>query len=605
MTLAELRAAAVLSALDVELSRGLGGLAGETREDVLLAVALASRATRDGHVCADLGRLAGTELRGPTDGEVLGHCPALEGWRSQVATSPLVGQGGDETPLVLDARDWLYLRRLWVDEQRLARALRERSGRPVEPRNPAALRSLLRSLFENPGAAPDWQRIAATVAAVSSLTVVSGGPGTGKTTTATKIIALLVADLLSAEGHRPRVLLLAPTGKAAARLAESVAASKANLRCDPEILDRIPAEARTVHRALEVDREGRFRVDRERPLFADVVVVDEASMIDVALMRRLVEAVPPRARLVLLGDRYQLSSVEAGAVLADICGDPARAHYSPELDARLTRTFDEPLPAANVGARPFSIDDSVVTLKKSFRFDERSALGALSVFIQRGDVTAVLTALESDGAALLVPAGDGLDPRLIELAVSGFEACARSSTPEQALDALSRFRVLLGNRQGPLGVESANAEIELALREHGLLGRTGVVHPVLIHRNDPSLELFNGDVGIVFREGGTLRAVFRRGDGTLRSLSPSRLPPHEPAFAMSVHKSQGSEFDEVAVVLPREGSPLLTRELLYTAVTRARLRAVVHATEAAVREAVGRPALRASGLAEALRFSAD
>jgi exodeoxyribonuclease V alpha subunit len=599
--LARLRTASILSALDVELALALGRLA-PAAEEVLLAAALASRATRDGHVCARLRQLSAEPLR--DDGaRIVADCPPLGAWRQKLLESTLVGDGTGVSPLVLDAEDRVYLRRHWDDEQRLSRLLRKRARTPSAPAAPPALANLVRRLFgpHDPGA-PDWQRIAAQISAVSTLAVVSGGPGTGKTSTAVRLVAVALADAFARGVRRPRALLLAPTGKAAARLAEAVGSAKATLDCPGEVLARVPTGASTIHRALEVDRLGRFRIDQERPLLADIVVVDEASMVDVSLMRRLVEAVPSEARLVLLGDRHQLSSVDAGAVLSDICGDRGRPSYSADLAARVGAVFEEPLPQGTVTSAAAGIDDSVVTLEKSHRFSSTSPLGSLASAVQRGDANAVVDLLRSKGGVveLVVPRAAGLDARLVARAAEKFGPFSSSATPDVALDRLTTFRVLCAHRTGPLGVEEANRAIERALRVASP-GPHGVLFPILIHENDVDLELFNGDVGVLFRDETSLRAVFKNAAGGLRAYSTSRLPAHEPAFAMSVHKSQGSEFDDVVVVLPAPGSPLLTRELLYTAITRARRSVIVQGTEAAVREAVAKPAIRASGLAAALR----
>jgi exodeoxyribonuclease V alpha subunit len=600
-----LRDARVLSALDAGLARHLGLLAGERREDVLLAVALASRATKEGHTCADLRKLAGEPLHDEGDAPAF-VCPPFEPWREQIATSSLVGSGSGTTPLVLDQQGRLYLRRHWEHEQRLSQLLLLRCSRPVELADPQGSRRLLLQLF-GPArtGTPDWQRVAAQIAAVSSLTVISGGPGTGKTTTVTKVLALAIADELARGNPNPRALLVAPTGKAASRLAESAQRAVAHLELPDEVRARLPLHAATVHRVLEADDEGRFRITAERPLVADVVAVDEASMIDVGLMRALVDAVPERARLVLLGDRDQLASVEAGAVLADVCGDAGPPRYSKALAARVEAVFGELLPGSTGGgASP--VDDAVVTLTESHRFAASSALGELSRAIQRGDVEAVMTILGgvNDEVALLEPENERtLHPALKTILVRGFRELAGARTASAAIAALERFRVLSAHRRGPLGVEEMNREIQAAMADAGLLTpRCGLVQPIIVNRNDAAVALFNGDVGVLFREGeGGARAVFPGEGNRVRRLSPSRLPPHEAAFAMSIHKSQGSEMDDVVVILPPPGSPLLSRELFYTAVTRARRRVVVHASAASVREATNRPAERASGLGDALR----
>jgi exodeoxyribonuclease V alpha subunit len=612
-----LRAAEALSALDAELALHLGELGGEAREEVLLAIALASRATRDGHVCADLAKLAGSPIEG-RENEVVTVCPPFGAWRELVSTSTLVGAGPgpttlgsprEGTPLILDERGRLYLRRHWEHERALAAALGGRSLRTIELADPAASRRLLERLFgphKGGAGAPDWQRIAAELAALSSLTVISGGPGTGKTSTVTKIIALCLADELARGNAAPRALLLAPTGKAASRLSESARNAAATLDCPKEVLERIPLSASTVHRALEADGEGRFRLTKERPLVADVVAVDEASMIDVALMRALVDAVPAHARLVLLGDRDQLASVEAGAVLADICGARTAPRYSASLDERVALAFGERLPAAAVSGEPPGIDDSVVTLTESHRFRAASPLGELARAIQRGDADAVARVFAggTSEVTLLEPKDEREPhPALSTTIVDGFRSLAAVRTPEEALAALEFFRVLSAHRRGSRGVEELNRAIVDALESARLLGsRSGLMQPIIVNRNDSSIGLFNGDVGVLFRDGTDgARAFFPAEDGRVRRLSPSRLPPSEPAFAMSIHKSQGSEFDEVVVMLPALGSPLLSRELFYTAVTRARRRVVVHGSAASIREAVVRSADRASGLADALR----
>jgi exodeoxyribonuclease V alpha subunit len=600
-----LRAAGALSALDAELAKRLGALSGEAREDVLLAIALASRATRDGHVCADLEKLAKSPVVGDEE-EVVAVCPPFEAWRESVATSALVGVGAGATPLVLDGRGRLYLRRHWEHEQRLSEALAERSLRTMELADAKACRGLLARLFGQKADAPDWQRIAAQVAALSSLTVISGGPGTGKTSTVTKIIALAIADELARGNPHPRALLMAPTGKAASRLSESARKAAATLDCPKEVLARIPLTASTVHRALEADGEGRFGLTKERPLVADVVAVDEASMIDVALMRALVDAVPAHARLILLGDRDQLASVEAGAVLADICGAGKAPRYSASLDERLERAFGERLPAAAISGDRAGIDDSIVTLTESHRFAASSPLGELAHAIQRGDAAAVSRAFAAGTSevTLLEPANEREPhPALFRAIVDGFRPLAAARTPEEALAALERFRVLSAHRRGSLGVEELNRAIVAALEgEKILTSRSGLVQPLIVNRNDSSIGLFNGDVGVLFRDGSEGARAFFPGEGDrVRRFSPSRLPPSEAAFAMSIHKSQGSELDEVVVMLPVPRSPLLSRELFYTAVTRGRRRVVVHGSAASIREATLRPADRASGLGDLLR----
>jgi exodeoxyribonuclease V alpha subunit len=602
------------TALDVELALTLADLSGDASSDILLGVAAASRSTREGHVCADLTRLAARRISVEDDAELTSAAyPALAAWRDSLRASSLVSDGVRTSPLVLDAKDRLYLRRHWEDERAVATALRARAVRHVEPANRAASRALLERLFgPDERGTTDFQRMAATMAAISTLSIVSGGPGTGKTWTATKIVALAVADLLARGVAAPKVLLLAPTGKAAARLAESTTRAKRALDCPEALLEWIPERAETVHRALGRKHSPRTSfLEADRTVLADIVVVDEASMIDLSLMRQLLDALAPEARLVLLGDRLQLSSVEAGAVLADICGPAPGTRYSAELSERLERAFGLSLPAELVGPGGAPIDDAIVTLTRGHRFSQASSVGALARAIEQGDVDRVLDVFSSgDELVLLEPSrARAQHPRLASVMRDGFAPLASSRDAAEAFGRLDAFRVLSAHRKGPLGVEGLNRTIEELLTDAELLGpRAWFVRPVLVTKNDRDLGLFNGDVGVLFRvsaEGAPRVAFPGSSEGGVRALSPARLPPHEPAFAMTIHKSQGSEFDDVVVVLPDDDSPLLSRELLYTAVTRARRRVIVHAAKATVRAAVARTVARASGLGDALRTPTD
>lgn len=601
--LSALRDSLAISALDAELALTLADLVGERAESTLLAVALASRATREGHVCADLSALAGTVARG-ADGAELGMTyPSLEEWLQSLTASRLVGNAEETTPLVLDTRGRLYLRRHFRDEQGLAKALSTMAAAPAIPSDPRVTSTLAKKLFPASREVLDRQRLAAEIAAVSRLCVITGGPGTGKTTTVARILALLAADGLARGDARFRALLLAPTGKAAARLADAVAKSAATLECPDEIRERLPTEACTIHRALEQGRTG-FRIGPNRPLLADVVIVDEASMVDLSLMRSLVDSVPPSSRLILLGDRHQLSSVEAGAVLADITGSEGEPRYSSSLDARLESVFGERLPRTWIRQDCAPIDDSTVELVDSHRFSISSPLGRLASAIQRGAIDDALACLESGDAdvVLLTPGGRARSAALSRVIVEGYRRAAVAADAGAALEALASFRVLCAQRRGTLGVEGLNRFVAQTLAAEGLTSRDrGLVQPFLIGRNDADLDVMNGDVGVIFRESSGESRAFLPGNGSPRALSPARLPAHEPAFAMSIHKSQGSEFETVVVVLPEPGSPLLTRELLYTAVTRAKRRLVLHASRAAVAEAIERRITRASGLAELMR----
>lgn len=432
--------------------------------------------------------------------------------------------------------------------------------------------------------------------------MITGGPGTGKTTTVLRLLALLAEQALAAGEAPPRILLLAPTGKASARLEESVTGARARLPVDEAVRGAIPGEARTIHRALGWQPGGRWRHDAENPLAADVVVVDEASMIDLALMRALVEALRPETRLILLGDRDQLSSVDAGAVLGDICGEPGPADPPPPIAACIAR------------------------LGYSFRFGSETGIGALARAIQAGDADAALALLADpkypDVTRVAAPAtepGGRLHAELAGDVLAGYApylealaaGAAKGSAPDPeaiaaALEAFGGFRVLCAHREGPSGALMLGRAVIEALTQAGRIGPLGeswAGRPVLVTRNDPALGLFNGDLGLIAPDAtmdGRLRAFFAGADGRPRAIAPPRLPPHETAYSMSIHKSQGSEFDRVAVILPQPDSPLLSRELLYTAVTRARRGVRLFASSEALRVAIAQRARRASGLRQRL-----
>ncbi len=528
-------------------------------------------------------------------------------------SSPLVGAPADGTPLVLDDGGRLYLRRYWTHQARLAAAIQTRALATDTIADRPWLTATLNRLWPADGSGVlDWQRLAAVMALQRRFLVISGGPGTGKTFTVVKILALLVEDALHRAQRPPRITLVAPTGKAAARLAESIRRAKPMLPCAELVVMAIPDDAATIHRCLGSlgGSTTRFRHNASSQLMTDVLLVDEASMVDLALMARLLEAVPEHARVLLLGDEDQLASVEAGAVLGDICNSGMPRSYSPVLVGDIAELTGERLPVAANAPTATGIWDCIVQLTRSYRYAADSGIGALARAINAGDASTALAVLESheDSSVTLVPpATDGrLSTSLRDAVVAGFSAYLRESEPTDRLRAFERFRVLCAHRHGWEGVESMNRQIEAALAAAGLVRNDRqpyIGQPIMVTRNDYQLGLFNGDVGLTVRDperaDGRV-ALFVAPDGTTRLLSLSRLPPYETVFAMSVHKSQGSEFDEVAVVLPQQVSSVVSRELLYTAVTRARRRVTIHATRDMVTHAITHRIERTSGLRELL-----
>jgi len=606
-----LAARGVLSSLDRRFAAALARVAGDGRPEVELAAALASRAVGQGHVCLDLEQLAGrTSLVDDAGEPVPVAWPEHAVWQQALATSPLVASADAATPapvrpLILDGAGRLYLRRYWEHQRGLAAALRSRAAAEVPDVDFAAAQRALARLYPDAAGDCDWQRVAAAVTLLRRFCVISGGPGTGKTFTVVKILALLIEQARLAAAPPPRIALLAPTGKAAARLAESVRAAAPRLDCDEGVRAQLLSlQASTVHRALG-SRGGSNRFARgvDNPLLADVVLVDEASMIDLALMARLVAAVPEHARLILLGDKDQLASVEAGAVLADICREGRAAAYSRPFAARIERLCGDRVPVDTAAG---GIGDCSVQLTRSYRYAAESGIGALARAINDGDGAAVLRILD-DPARPEVRRREALPlqdlPADLRVDVARFFAPLLNAEPAAALAAQASFRVLCALRRGPFGVEGMNRRIEDLVRLERRLEPDDDFYagrPIMVTRNDYQLGLFNGDVGVIDTAVGARPSAVFAAAGGLRRVPAAHLPEHETVYAASVHKSQGSEFDEVAVVLPDRESPLLTRELLYTAVTRARRAVTIYATPEIVAAAVARRVERASGLRDLL-----
>ena len=584
--------AGVLAAADVHVARRLAELAREGDEQVVLAAALAVRGPRLGHVCVDLATIAATasvDTDEPVDLAAL-PWPEPGDWAARVAGSALAGG-----PLHV-AGTVVHLDRYRREEERVAAGLRALAGAPAPEVDEALLTAGLDRLLPERGD----QRLAAAAAVLRRVAVVAGGPGTGKTTTVARILALM-AEQASARGEGPPlVALAAPTGKAAARLAEAVHDEAAALDvADAVRAQLLAAGASTVHRLLG-------RAPRRSALPHDVVIVDEASMVSLSLMVRLVDAIRPGARLVLVGDPGQLASVEAGAVLADVAGPAAAApRMRPPAAAQLGRVSGMAVAADPAGT---AIGDGIVTLSRVRRFG--AAIGAVADAIRRGDPDATLAALEAGGDTVRwLPADPaaGAAPEAVRAgavgAARGVIAAARGGDATAALRALGGFRLLCAHRRGPYGVAAWSARIEAWLGDavpgFAAEGAWYPGRPLLVTVNDDALGLFNGDTGVVVRDGDGVVAAFER-RGALVTFAPPRLGAVETVHAMTIHKSQGSQFGTAAVLLPPPDSPLLTRELLYTGVTRAQDGLLLVGTEAAIRAAVRRPVARASGLRERL-----
>lgn len=590
---------AQLNDIDRQFAAFICRQAGSRDPHLEAAAALLSRGVTAGDVCLDLsgaldeGRAAGYRLE------------SVATWRERLAAAPVVGAPGEFKPLILDHADRLYLQRYWRYENELAEAILKRGEPALFDRE--RLKQGLARLFPATPGETDWQRIAALAAVTRRFCVISGGPGTGKTSTVVKVLALLLeqAEAMGA-GSALRIALAAPTGKAAARLKESIAAGLD--KAEQEVRGLIPEDVFTLHRLLGyLKGSSGFRHNSENPLPYDVVIVDEASMVSLPLMAKLLCALRRDTRLILLGDRDQLASVEAGAVLGDMCDTGAVHGFSPDFAALAAEVAGDAV-AEQPGLGP--LGDAVVLLKKSYRFSSTGGIGKIGALVNAGDAAAALAAcldpaLPEVSLAPLPPAGS-LAEALAKRITDGYAEYLHELSPEEAFAKFSRFRILCAMRSGPYGVESVNQLVRQRLAQAGLIhphGRWYAGQPVMISKNDYNLGLFNGDVGLILPDaesGGELRAFFPSGSGGMRKVLPLRLPEYECAFAMTVHKSQGSEFDRVLLVLPDRDTPVLTRELVYTAITRAKESVELLATEPLFITAVERRVIRRSGLRERL-----
>jgi exodeoxyribonuclease V alpha subunit len=676
-----------MRSLDLAFVRFLMNEEPAASAEVLLAAALVSHQLGRGHICLDLKAMLddpANVLSLPPEGEDVPSGDLLdvlseltrESWEKCLRASALVffsepvdtpglpsesssldEKIQEEPPLVLSS-ERLYLRRYWRYMQQVAQGIFRRvaDADRSTANLPENMKDRLRRMFQisrtagrEPETGVHWQRVAVAIAANSAFTVISGGPGTGKTTTVVELLTLL-QEMTLTQGRPLRISLAAPTGKAAARLTESIGSTAARLAQSQgddsdarlsETFNRLPVKATTLHRLLGSRPDSRQFVHHARnPLHIDLLVVDEASMIDLEMMAALLEALPSHARLVLLGDKDQLASVEAGSVLGDICAHADAPRYLPETIDWLRKNTGYDL--ADHAGNGTKLDQHIVVLRQSRRFGTNSGIGELARAVNAGDPTAVNAVWNrgfGDISRLNIQSLD--DERFSRLVLDGYPAgfsgdtasgqavgyrayleIVRSGPPLHAdgeddwlrnvLAAFGRFQLIAAVRKGRWGVEGLNEKAAALLHRAGLIPATEGWYPgrpVMVTRNDYSLGLMNGDVGIVLPVAAgpdtaqkKNRVVFLMADGSLNKVLPSRLSDVETVYAMTVHKSQGSEFQYMAMVLPDAMNPVLTRELVYTGITRARnWFTLVCPSPAVLEQAVERRTHRASGLGELLR----
>ncbi len=663
--LQHLMAHGVLSPLDLQFAKFIAQQEKNSDKNlIMLLSAITSHELGKGHVCIDIEQIEQGDLFAlPAkyrDG-LLEKVPEKTQWLDLLKKASTVSDGTKATPLVFDGTR-LYLQRYWAFEQRVSKriiqsaqsvavntqlsntldvlfarqyqflfnALKNANNNNqvfrqqlvcdaldvVQPERLdwqaidsvllAATKfselELLDSLIPN-NHCLNWQKVAAAVALTRRFSVISGGPGTGKTTTVTKLLASLVTQ--AQQDHKDiAIKLVAPTGKAAARLTESIGQAVQSIGLAPEVKAAIPTDASTLHRLLgDIPNQVDFRHNKSNPLHLDVLVVDEASMVDLPMMARLLDAIPEHARVILLGDKDQLASVEAGAVLGDIC-QFTKMGYSQNQAQQLSQLTGFNLPAQ---AHNNAVADSLCMLQKSYRFDARSGIGQLAKAINEGNSVKV-SAVWNKGFSDIRFHDLSTDNynAMITMVVNGYRSYLghihADGKPEMVLKTFSQIQLLCAMREGDFGVIGLNQRIEKALKKFDLIPHGDEIwysgRPVMVTQNDYGVGLYNGDIGIAMPDplDQRLRVYFDMPDGSIRGVLPSQLPEHETVYAMTIHKSQGSEFEHTILVLPDKFSPILTRELIYTGITRAKKKLDLFASEKVVERGVMIKTQRNSGL---------
>jgi exodeoxyribonuclease V alpha subunit len=551
----------------------------------------------------------GQELKTQLSNSELVHVIDADHTHRQLSKCPLIMTG-----------DSLYLQRYYKYELALAQGIMSRL-QPM-PWSVSGNKELIQSLFslskDEPGQSTDinWQAVAACIAAQNKFSVISGGPGTGKTTTVIRLLALIIHQYQTEYSRNPIIKLAAPTGKAAMRLTQSITDAKAQLNVEDNIKNSIPQKAETLHRLLQRDRQGGFKFNQFNPLHLDVLIVDEASMVDLPLMAKLIMAMPDHGQIILLGDKDQLASVEAGSVLADICDNEINHGYGADVIESVRAIVDGDY---NTYAEPKGavIRNHICHLRKSYRFSENSGIGHLAKAANEGSYISWQKAEKHGYEDIDVQTLDdqsykGFMKKACDEYISQIKQVNSAGMDDESALALHQeynaYQILCAIKEGPLGVSGINEEIEKGLRQAGCIideSQWYSGRPIIVLENDYGLNLYNGDVGILLpqKDGQgivRLKATFVGADQKIRWIQPSRLPKHDTVYAMTVHKSQGSEFEHCALILPNYSVPVLTKELIYTGITRGKNKLTILADARVLKAALKKKVKRASGLGDIL-----
>lgn len=618
----KLKASGVIAPLDFHLAifftrqSNLSRPVEQTRFAVLIA--WLSIAVRSGHVCITLSEITQQNLEYRFGREHLNYLltsldnPTMDHWIElcQQVGVDMISCGTEPTPFVLNNHR-LYFQRMWQYEKQVADYFNR--SLQLDLPNPMAKKWLTHLFPDHHDKDIDWQKVATASAIIHPVAIVSGGPGTGKTTTISKILAMLVALHQETSLQPLRIVAAAPTGKAAARLTESLAKALTTLSVPQGIKDCIPTEAVTLHRLLGASvTSNNYFYHQHNLLSVDILLIDEASMIDLPMMSSVIAALPEKSRLILLGDKEQLSSVEAGAVFGDLCEKLNNGYSQPHIELINQLTGYHLVETASHSG----IADSICLLQKSYRFSAQSGIGLLANWVKEGKAHQALALLESrkfDDITFSTMDTNHDYLYAIEQCANAYQDYLtiikdQPTNISTILDAFAQFRLLCALREGTFGVKSLNKTIENQLKQKGSITLPKhdawyIGRPVMILKNNFSLGLFNGDIGITLPatdDSSKLKVYFALPNGEIKGVSPFRLPEHETAYAMTIHKSQGSEFTKIAIMLPKEYTPLLTRSLLYTAVTRAKQQVTLYSSQMILDKTIHSQMNRQSGLAQLL-----